>query len=140
MMGDTTAGEKRRYSRLRAKQILSYEKFNLTASDFNTKFSAISKNISASGILFEAVHKFDLGDMLKLELFLPDLDKYFADKTARSARKGPNYTFFGVVVRVESVLPNVYDIGVCFVETTEAERNALFEYIETASKVWETRA
>jgi type II secretory ATPase GspE/PulE/Tfp pilus assembly ATPase PilB-like protein len=112
--------DKRVYQRLNNKVSLRYKVFETenefikrghTAEDFGA-----TKNISAGGLLFTAQEKLAIGAIIELSLELP-VSEAQIECLAR-------------VVRVEELgKENGYDIAVCFLDLTSAERMRLDRFV-----------
>ena len=92
---------------------------------------AAFKDISAGGLLFECKRKYDIGNLLKLEIVIPGWEKFKSEfyKPDESSRSKPLIALASVV-RVEMVKPGLYDIGVSFAGIDEGHQSALLQYIQ----------
>jgi len=100
--------ENRKYTRIRSKISLRYHRVidKRVLSDFQKSFT---KNISASGLLFESREMIPLGTKIKIFFVLPGLKKEIAA--------------LGKVVRIESLKLNTkYNIGISFQELEAKDR------------------
>ncbi|MBF0532283.1 MAG: PilZ domain-containing protein [Candidatus Omnitrophica bacterium] len=134
-MANNVAQERRQYVRVAAREVLNCRRFTANAfmaQDVNERISAVTKNLSAGGVLFESPKLFEVGTLLKLEIDLPGWEVFkreFYKKDAIS-RSEP-LIILATVVRVEIIKPEkLFDIGVCFAAIDEGHRWALMQYIE----------
>lgn len=77
--------------------------------------TAQSKNICSGGILFESAHPMDLGTKLQLQIPV-------------TAGKRP-MTMIGTVVRVETLGPGRWDIGIAFLEMDKPQKDEIARYM-----------
>jgi len=113
--------ERRGYKRLDSKINVRYKVFKTKEELIKRGFAAeqfsVTKNISASGLLFVANEPLTIGSILELNIELPDAEKPI-ECLAR-------------VLRVEEVQEErAYDIAVCFLDITSAQRARLDKYVE----------
>ncbi len=128
----TQTAERRKYIRLANKNILHHQRFSLHSMPLDDKFHAVLKNVSAGGCLFESKHRYELGDMLKLEIDLKGWEKFKSEfyRVENASRVHP-VVVLASVMRVEMIKPSsLYDIGVCFVGIDEGHRWAVIKYIQ----------
>jgi len=119
----SSGAEKRRYQRLNSKINLSYKvlksKDELLKRGFQPEQLSITRNVSAGGLLFYANEPLPVASILELNLELPD-GKKPVECLAR-------------IVRIEEMEEEKnYNIAVCFLDITGAERTRLNNYVETA--------
>lgn len=112
----------RAFSRLNAKVNLNYKiiksKDELAKKGMNPEHLSFTKDISAGGILFISDSPLEIDAILELKIELPD--------------GGGDLDCLARVVRVElSGEGKNYNIAVCFLDITGAQRTALNKYIET---------
>lgn len=113
--------DKRVYQRLDNKVNVSYKVFEtehelIKRGHIAEELSA-TKNISAGGVLFSIKEKLVIGLILELKMELPGLD----DPIECLAK----------IVRVDMVKEgNEYDIGVCFLDLTSAQRTRLDKFVK----------
>ena len=117
--------DKRVYSRLSSSVHLRYKIFNAKEESLKSKFSvdqfSITKNISAGGLLLISTEPVLIGAVLELKIELPDAEAPI-ECLAR-------------VVRVEERDDGKkYNIAVCFLDITGAQRARLNQHIELALK------
>ena len=108
--------ENREYTRIRSKISLRYHRVidERVLSDFQKSFT---KNISASGLLFESREMIPLGTKIKIFIILPGLKQEIAA--------------LGKVVRIESIkLTTKYNIGVSFQDLEAKDREEIRKRIE----------
>lgn len=128
--------DKRKYKRIEKQYILKCEQFTFTEllnGDANIPNEAITKNFSAGGLLFQSTQKFNIGDLLKIEVDLKGWDKFKHEfyKVNKTSNSSP-LTVLANVVRVE-MLDNEnknYDIGVCISAIDDGHKIALKEYVD----------
>jgi len=115
---------KRAYSRLDNKINLRYRVFksqkDLVKREFAPEHLSVTKNISASGLLFVSNEPLAIGSVLELIIELPDTE--------------PPIECLARVVRIEELEEEKnYNIAVCFLDITSAQRVRLDKYVETES-------
>jgi c-di-GMP-binding flagellar brake protein YcgR len=114
--------EKRIYQRLPNRIHLSYKVFKtqeeITKRGISPEALSVTKNISAGGILFISKDNLAVGSILEVKIELPDDEKPI-ECLAR-------------VVRVEDTgQDNNFDIALCFLDITSAQRARLDRFVET---------
>jgi hypothetical protein len=114
--------DKRVYPRLDTRVNLHYTIFDsqeaLVKAGFKPEQFSVTKNISAGGVLFFSNESLPVSAIIELKMELPDGEGSI-DCLAR-------------VVRVEEAgQENLYNIGVCFLDITGAERARLNKFIES---------
>jgi len=104
---------KRRYLRIDFFETIHVRRvgFNKHADEFTAK----SKNISKSGILFESRERFEIGAKVQLMVPLPE--------------NADAIVMLGRVVRVEMLSDGRYAIGVSFLELDQAAKTELAQYV-----------
>jgi len=111
--------ERRKFDRLDASVNLHYKQARAADGSQDASVSAerftISDNISASGLAFRASEEVAVDTILDLQIDLPD--------------KGKPIKCLGKVIRVKAVEAGLYDIGICFLDLTGAERARLDRYV-----------
>ena len=104
---------KRRYVRI---DFISKIQFHeISCENIRDIFSAKSKNISYSGILFENSFPLVLGTNLQLQL---------------SFGNDVMIQILGTVARVEAIAPDRFDIGVCFLDIDKTAENEILRYLQ----------
>jgi len=119
-----TGQERRVYHRLDSKVNIRYKVFksvqDLSKGKITPEHLSVSKDISAGGVLFVSDESLSVGSILELKIELPD-GKEPIESMAR-------------VVRVEEKEEGKhYDVAVCFLDITSAERVRLNKYIDAGS-------
>lgn len=119
-LGQSFPQDKRVYPRLDKKINLRYEVFKskkkVSRRGFKAEQFSVTKNISAGGLLFVSDEALAIGSILELKIELPDA-------------KGP-IECLTRVLRVEETEENKkYDIAVCFLDITSAQRVRLNKYV-----------
>jgi type II secretory ATPase GspE/PulE/Tfp pilus assembly ATPase PilB-like protein len=114
--------EGRSYQRLNSKVNLRYKVFKsqgeLLRRGFTPEQLSVTKNISAGGLLFYADEPLPIGSILELKIELPD-GKEPIECLART-------------IRIDEIEEEEnYNIAVCFLDITSAERTRLNKYTET---------
>lgn len=125
--------ERRRFIRIQARYMLRHEKYSLKADQDRKAVAGVVKNYSGDGALFESKTKYDIGDILKLEIDIPGWDKFKTEfyKEKRTSASEP-IVVLASVVRVEVMVPDdLYDIGVFFVGIDKGHQGALIKQINT---------
>jgi c-di-GMP-binding flagellar brake protein YcgR len=122
--------ERRKYVRLSSQNLLRCEVYRIPEGDAPAKKEAMSKNISAGGVLFESAVKYDIGEVLKLEIKLTGWSKYkpeFYKPDALSASEP--LVALGNVVRIEALENGMYDVGLCLSGIDEGHQMAVEKFI-----------
>lgn len=114
--------EKRTYRRLDKQAILHYKVFRsqeeLLKQGYRLEQLNVTKNISAGGLLLTSAEPIAIGSILELKIELPE--------------GGEPIECLSKAVRIEEKEQNKnYDIAVCFLDVTSAQRVRLNKYIET---------
>jgi type II secretory ATPase GspE/PulE/Tfp pilus assembly ATPase PilB-like protein len=114
--------DKRGYLRLDDNINIHYKVFRsneeLLKGDFKPEEFSITKNISAGGLLFISSEPLPLGAILELSIDL--------------AQEQETIQCLAKVVRLEALAQNnKYDIAVCFLDMTGAQRTRLEKYVKT---------
>ncbi len=104
---------KRRYVRINF--VSEIQVHEIICENIRDIFSAKSKNISYSGILFENSFPLILGTNLQLQL---------------SFGNDVMIQILGTVVRVEAIAPDCFDIGVCFLNIDKTAENEISRYLQ----------
>lgn len=117
--------DRRAYARLNSKVNLSYKvvksQGELIARGYEPERLSKTKNISAGGLLFVSDESLPMGSILEMAIEAP-------------GNAGP-IKCLARVVRVEEIEKGIdYDIGVCFLDISSAERARLDRYVETRLK------
>ena len=132
--------EKRKYVRIAEKDILQCKKFtaeDLQSEETSEHIKAVTINISVGGILFESDIKFDIGELLKLEIDISGWEKFRAEfyKEDATSTEQPLIVLANVI-RVEVIEPDIkYDIGACISAIDEGHKWAIMKYIDNKVKV-----
>jgi type II secretion system protein E len=122
---DELAEKKRVYKRLDSRHNLRYKVFKTSEELLKRRYTpeqrSVTENISAGGLLFFSRQPLSMGAILELAIELPDEEKPIE--------------CLGRVVRVEEVEANKrYDIAVCYLDITSAQRVRLDKYIKSKLK------
>jgi type II secretory ATPase GspE/PulE/Tfp pilus assembly ATPase PilB-like protein len=117
--------ERRVYSRLSRKINIRYRVFKssdeLIKRGYAPEQLSITRNVSAGGLLFVSDSLLPIGAVLEFKIELPDSSKP-VESLAR-------------VVRIEEIEPEKsYNIAVCFLDITGADRARLNKYVEAEMK------
>lgn len=130
-MQKVSVKERRKYVRVLTNDIIKCERYEVPPPEKREKQEALMKNISAGGILFESREKFDIWDVLKLEINLPGWEKcrpVFQDKGVPYGSKP--LVSLASVVRVEFIDKNLFDIGVYFKNMDDETWLTLLNYVD----------
>jgi len=71
--------ERRQYHRIDSANVIKCKNFttdDLFAENISLDIAAITKNISACGVLFESDCKFGVGELLKIEMNFPGWEEF----------------------------------------------------------------
>ena len=104
---------KRRYVRIDF--VSEIQVHEISCENIRDIFSAKSKNISYSGILFENSFPLILGTNLQLQL---------------SFGNDVMIELLGTVARIEAIAPDRFDIGVCFLDIDKTAENEISRYLQ----------
>jgi len=125
--------ERRKYIRIPSKDIITCKKYG--AGPGQAAREAMLRNISAEGIRFQSKEQYALGDVVKIELYLPGWEKFnpgfYKDDALLDQRP---LVALGTVVRIELISSGTYEIGVYLSGVDEGHRWALREYIKNKLK------
>lgn len=125
--------ERRKDFRLKTTKSLTHVKFSFYSGDIFSG-EAVTKDLSAGGLLFESTHLYPIGDVIRIEMKLPGWDKYREQLIKPGAPSSPELLItLAEVVRSEIVRAGFYEIGVAFVGIDEAHQRALKKYIQEHS-------
>lgn len=118
MPNEFSGSEKREFFRYKHEKPVNYKTITAaTNKNIATKLiEAVSKNLSASGILFSSKYLPELSSILVL-----DLD-YRTSKVCQEIEDRAliiNDKLFGKVVRIEDTDNGSYDVGVAFIKKSE---------------------
>lgn len=103
--------EKRRFPRLEAKYLISFEYFDEDNTQ-DIEGMGVSQNLSLGGILIEIDKPVRMGATLFLEIALKD---YLIKATGR-------------IAHVKKIRENNYDIGITFIQISPDDHKVLQEY------------
>ncbi|MCK5708109.1 MAG: PilZ domain-containing protein [Candidatus Aureabacteria bacterium] len=143
MMNDLTfPAEKRKYIRIPRENVMYVSLCDIHAEmnlkQENTKIEVRTKDISAGGILFESSKKFDIEDLLKIEIILPNWEKYkktfFGSDISYPTKP---FLILGKVIRIEFLRDNIYDIGINFVGVETSHQELLLNYLNDRANIEE---
>ena len=113
--------------------MLRHEKYVFQVSEKREALDAgVLKNYSSAGALFESKAKYDIDDILKIEITIPGWEIYKNEfyREDKDTRREP-IIILAAVVRVEAIRPNeLYEIGVEFVGIDDGDRWALMKQIK----------
>lgn len=117
--------ERRKFLRLAKKYSLRHSRYVPINFD-DEVIESTTLNISAGGLLFASTEKYDLSELLRLEIEIPDWQKFipggFAEK---GLPPGGPFAAKGIVTRTEYFAVNHYHIAVSFVGLDRQELWAL---------------
>ena len=124
------SADNRKFARVPAINLVKCEKFSPEQCLWTPKTANVTKNISAEGVLFEADHTYQVGDVVRLELNLPGWTGHIRELGfASELPEGDTQRLVGTVTRVEMLNGGRYEVGVCFAEMAKNDRWALMSYI-----------
>jgi hypothetical protein len=133
MMTDSRNQERRRYVRLEQGHVLRHEKYRFLPSPKGKPLNeGVLRNYSGGGVLFESNVKYDIGDVLRLEITIPGWEMYKNEfyREDKIPRPEP-VVILASVVRVEVFdAPGHYDVGAKFAGIDEGDRWALMKQIK----------
>jgi len=124
--------DKRKFIRIAEDHVLCHEKYHFRVQAEKESVEGVVKNYSAGGALFESKIKYDIGDLLKLDITIPGWEKYKNEfyKNDKLFVEAPVVVLVNVV-RVEAIVPDeLYDIGVSFVGIDNGDQWALMKQIK----------
>jgi c-di-GMP-binding flagellar brake protein YcgR len=128
-----SSSERRKFLRVEEGSVLSCEECAIPRS--NQKFSAVSKDLSAGGLMFSARAPFDLGTVLRFEISIAGWQKYKPEFKRAGATDDKTPLFaLGTVVRAEQMMDGTYEIGVRLDGVDEGHRMALEQYVKSRAK------
>ena len=118
-------GDRRAYSRLDARLQIRYKIFKskeeLLKRGYTPEHLSVTSNISAGGLLFVSHQAIPVSAILELAIELPD-----GQGTIECLSR---------VLRIKEIKANeTYDIAVCFLDITSAQRVKLDKYVEKKLK------
>lgn len=123
--------ERRRYIRIPVSCVLKLEEFSFN-NDSPTDVDEVDvKDLSAGGILIETAKKYELGDILKVELRVPGWEKFKPEFLKPGVEKQENSAIIALasVVRVEVLASGAYELGVRLTGIDDGHRLALERFI-----------
>ena len=128
-----SGSERRKFLRIDEGSVLSCEECVIPRT--SQKFSVVSKDISAGGLLFSAPAPVDLGTVLRFEVSIAGWQKFKPEfrKSEQIDDKTP-LVALGTVVRVEHMNDGTYEIGVRLDGVDEGHRMALEQYVKSRAK------
>jgi hypothetical protein len=120
--------EKRKYIRIETRLTVKCRRNVVTSEESREKIQAVAKNLCINGLLFSSPRKYEIGDVLEIEISFPEGERrpVFYEKDM-PPYKDPIVTM-GPVVRVEFVSEGNFDIGVCLPEANDEQWLRLFNY------------
>jgi len=132
--------ERRKYFRIKSKNLITCKKF--TVDDFSNNYEsddmihAVLKNYTAGGLLFESVIKFNIGELLKLDITIPGWEKFKSEFYKEiTSEEEQSLIILAKVVRVEAMNgDSKFEIGVSFSAIDKGHREALMKYIDQKIK------
>lgn len=122
--------ERRKFIRIPSKDIITCKKYGVVSG--HDAQEVMLRNISAEGILFQSKEQYALGDVVKIEIYLPGWEKFnqeFYKDDALSYQRP--LVALGTVSRIELISSGTYDVGVYLSGVDEGHRWALGEYIKS---------
>jgi len=125
----TISPEKRKFTRMRISRSVKHVKFHL-GSTSPSLLNALSKDLSAGGVLFESEIKYDTGDIVRMEIDLPGWEKYKPEFYKLHLSKSDPVITLVKVTRVKPLGGGIYEIGASFVGIDDGHQMALAKYIK----------
>ena len=122
--------ERRKFSRIDKRSLLEFRELEDSHSKEDYSNSSI-KDISGSGLLFEAVRKFDIGTVLHLKISLTghDEEKHGSNKGDPISVIHP-ISVICKVIRVEELeKDHLYDIGIKFINFYEDDAAGFINFL-----------
>jgi hypothetical protein len=131
-----SGGERRKFVRIPESHLVSRRRVKVLSFDGLElhRITAGMKDLSEGGVLFSSDRIFPIGAMLRLELDIPDWERYkmeFYQEQELVLR--PGFSVLGRVIRVEEVSADVFDIGICFTAVEAGHKEALKRYVKRLS-------
>lgn len=137
MTQETLSSERRKYVRLEQQHMLRHERYVFQAPEEEEIFEeGRVKNYSPAGALFDSKIKYNIGDILKLEITIPGWEKYKNEfyREERISRPEPVIILASVVRAEVLVFDQLYEIGVQFVGIDEGDRWAIMKQVKVLLK------
>ena len=134
MTEEQNEAERRKFVRINTQNLLTCQIYTIPSSS-GLQEDLCTKNISAGGLLFESKEKFDLNDILRLEINLPGWEDFKPAfyKPSDISETRP-LVILGKVVRIESLEHKTFDVGVKIEGIDEGHHMALEKYINECIK------
>ena len=135
MSDERGQNERRQFIRIPEQYIAHFEEYNAQAigtQQLTEDIRAVTKNLSAGGMLFESSREYPVGTLLRLKLSVPGWEKFKTEfyKVDTVSRSEP-VTILASIVRIEVLEPEKkYEIGICFVGIDQGHQIALSKYID----------
>jgi len=114
-MADPEISERRRYVRVDAK-VIAWYRTEAVPTGGSDALGALTKNLSAGGVLFETDEAIPVGAHLDVEMKLPGSPKI---------RKS-----VGRVARLEALGGGRYDVGIAFERIPDEDKEAIETYVK----------
>lgn len=127
-----TQSERRKYLRIGDDFVLSCEEYSIPR--IKKQFKAVSKDLSAGGLLISTLSPFDLGTVLRFEISMTGWHLYKPEFRKADAKEDSPLIALGTVVRVEHLTDGSYEIGVRLDGVDEGHRMALEKYVKSHAK------
>lgn len=123
--------ERRRYIRIPVSCIVKFEEFSIDKDNLATADEVDVKDLSAGGILIETEKKYELGDVLRVELRVPGWEKFKPEflKPGTERKENSAIVALASVVRIEALSSGIYEIGVRLTGIDDGHRLALERFI-----------
>ncbi len=118
--------EKRQHKRVESRYIINCRREKDTACGTD----AISRDISATGILFESPCSYEVGENLHIEMTLPGWDLKRGGKAPQDEYLPADvHAVLATVVRQRKNPDGYYEVAVCFNELNPEDKTLLGEYL-----------
>lgn len=123
--------ERRKFVRVKSTRPIKHTRFALFSRDLEKNFDAVSKNLSAGGVLFESQTLYAPGDLVRMEIDIPGWEKYKTEfiKPGQTTASHP-VSVLARVIQSEIIAHGLYDIRAAFVGIDENHQKALSIYFK----------
>lgn len=123
--------ERRGYKRVHTSEIVNCKKYGMTTLTEERKATGVMRNIGAGGLLIQTQTRFDIGDVLKLQIKLPGWQRFDYSFYKADALSYPQqFVALGTVVRSTSFSLGRYDVAICLTGVDPGHQWALQEYVK----------
>ena len=131
----TSDSNRRKYVRIPDNSVITCEKYAIPRKGADERYEVKARNLSAGGLLFVTDKKFNMADILRLEVEIHNWEKFKAEFYKPDAlTTSKPLVVIAEVVRVEAIGGGKYEIGVDFSGMDEGHRLALDKYVKKAAQ------